>query len=96
MAISYWDLGENWIDKAINNGNMAPDLTWWQIYFYSMYWAITTLATVGYGDLTPNNYFEVAFVGLIMLFGTAILSYNLSEIGSVISNLRSIDQRRKE
>jgi hypothetical protein len=31
-----------------------------------------------------------------MLFGTAVLSYNLSEIGSVISNLRSIDQRRKE
>lgn len=23
MAISYWDLQNNWIDKAIRNGNMA-------------------------------------------------------------------------
>jgi hypothetical protein len=96
MAISYWDTSNNWITKAINNGNMAAGLAWWQVYFYSMYWAITTLTTIGYGDLTPANYFEVAFVGLLMLFGTAVLSYNISEISSVISNLRSIDKRRKE
>jgi hypothetical protein len=96
MAISYWDTSNNWITKAINNGNMAAGLAWWQVYFYSMYWAITTLTTIDYGDLTPANYFEVAFVGLLMLFGTAVLSYNISEISSVISNLRSIDKRRKE
>lgn len=61
-----------------------------------MYWAITTLTTIGYGDLTPANFFEVIFVSIMMLVGTAVLSFNLSEIGSVISNLRRIDKRRKE
>lgn len=29
----------------------------WHIqYIYCMYWAITTIVTVGYGDLTPQNY----------------------------------------
>lgn len=41
----------------MNNGVIAPDIAWWKIYFYSMYWAITTLTTIGYGDLTPANYF---------------------------------------
>lgn len=61
-----------------------------------MYWAVATLTTIGYGDLTPANYFEVIFVSIMMLVGTAVLSYNLSEIASVISNLRKVDKRRKE
>ena len=48
------------------------------IYVYSIYWAITTLATVGYGDLTPANYFEAVILILVMFFGTVVLSYNIS------------------
>ena len=80
----------------MNNGVIEPDIVWWKIYFYSMYWAITTLTTIGYGDLTPANYFQVIFISFLMLIGTVVLSYNLSEIGNVISNLRKIDKRRKE
>jgi hypothetical protein len=35
---------------------MKPDLGWWQQYFYALYWAIVTSATIGFGDLTPANY----------------------------------------
>ena len=96
VAISYFDLSNNWIEKAVRQGTFDSNIPWWQLYFYAMYWAITTLTTIGYGDLTPANYFEVVFVSIMMLIGTAVLSYNLSEISGVISNLRKIDKRRKE
>jgi hypothetical protein len=25
-------------------------------YIYAVYWAMTTIITVGYGDITPQNY----------------------------------------
>ncbi len=76
--------------------NIEEDLDWWKMYFWAMYWAITTLTTIGYGDITAANYFEAVFVSILMLIGTAVLSYNLSEISGVISNLRNIDKKRNE
>ena len=37
-------------------------------YILSVYWSITTLSTVGYGDWSPTTPFEMAFVVLYMLF----------------------------
>ena len=37
-------------------------------YILSVYWSITTLSTVGYGDWNPTTPFEMAFVVLYMLF----------------------------
>lgn len=37
-------------------------------YILSVYWSITTLSTVGYGDWNPTTPAEMAFVVLYMLF----------------------------
>ena len=29
------------------------------LYIVSIYWAIMTLTTVGYGDITPRNIYEI-------------------------------------
>lgn len=42
------------------------------------YYAFTTLATVGFGDLHPQNTFERAFISAIMLGGVATFSYIMS------------------
>ena len=57
IAIAYWDIHNNWITKAQKVGNIADDITWWQLYIYSLYWAVVQTSTVGFGDLTPANYF---------------------------------------
>jgi hypothetical protein len=57
IAMAYWDVRNNWVTKAQNLGNISYDITWWQLYFYSLYWAVVQTSTVGFGDLTPANFF---------------------------------------
>lgn len=45
------------------------------IYLISLYWVITTLSTVGYGDLSANNVSERIFCILLMIGGTVWFSY---------------------
>lgn len=40
----------------------------------SIYWAITTLSTVGYGDITPVTYLGRLLSGFIMLLGYTIIA----------------------
>jgi voltage-gated potassium channel len=40
----------------------------------AMYWAIVTITTVGYGDITPHTDMGRAIASLIMLLGWSILA----------------------
>lgn len=40
----------------------------------SIYWAVVTITTVGYGDLTPNTAVGQFFSGLLMILGYAIIA----------------------
>lgn len=40
-----------------------------------MYYAFTTLSTVGFGDYHPKSPMEHVLVSLIFIFGVAIFSY---------------------
>lgn len=38
-----------------------------------MYWALTTLTTVGYGDITPVSNSEMILTCLVQFAGTCVL-----------------------
>jgi hypothetical protein len=46
------------------------------------------MITVGFGDISPVNYKEAIVVGLIEIFSSIVLAYNISEVGSIVSSIR--------
>lgn len=52
------------------------------LYISALYWAITTCATVGYGDIIPRNEYEIAFCLGVMIIGVAAFSFALSDLST--------------
>ena len=48
-----------------------------------MYWSITTLATIGYGDITPCNELEMLFVSMSHILGSALFAYVVGGIATI-------------
>lgn len=72
----------NWVSeyKQID----SPDLN---LYVSSLYWVITTLSTVGYGDILPANSTERGMCIFVMLLGVFFYSYTVGTITTIISGL---------
>ena len=65
-------------------------------YSYSMYWAVTTLTTTGYGDITPQNSTEMIYGMFIMALGKLYFGFILGTIASSLANALSQEVRYKE
>ena len=55
-----------------------------------MYWAIVTLTTVGYGDITPQTPFGQAISALVMVLGYGIIAVPTGIVSAEISKARKI------
>jgi hypothetical protein len=50
------------------------------------------MVTVGYGDITPQNEYEVAVVIVVEIIGTSIFGYMINIIGMTLSELKNRDE----
>lgn len=53
-------------------------------YSYSLYWASTTMISIGYGDITPKNPTEVAFTIVIQFLSCLLYGYSINQIWSIV------------
>jgi hypothetical protein len=65
------------------------DMGPWHQYTLSMYFVITTMTTVGYGDFSGQTTSERLFVIFLMLIGVLSFTYISGALASVISNVDS-------
>lgn len=81
MKGQIYNAGELWL---VYTGAM-PDIIDWSLpvqYMYGIYWSLISAATIGYGDITPKNYIEVAYVVVMFLIPNIFFfSYMTSSTG---------------
>jgi cAMP-binding proteins - catabolite gene activator and regulatory subunit of cAMP-dependent protein kinases len=70
-------------------------------YLRGLYWVVTTIATIGYGDYYPNHdsNIQIVYTIIVELFGVGMFSYVIANVSSLVTNLdiaRSSHQRRLE
>ena len=65
-------------------------------YITCLYWAITTLTTVGYGDIAPSTEIERIFTLMVMFLGISMYAYTIGNVSSLISNLDADKARYRQ
>lgn len=75
-------------DTYLANSDLNID----QAYVKTLYWTITTISTVGYGDIGPKTSAEIAYVMFVQFIGVITFAYLTGSITSILMNL---NQREK-
>ena len=66
-------------------------------YIKSIYWVITTMTTVGYGDITPTSNIQLVYAIFVMILGVGTYGYIIANIANLLGNIDTarIDFSRK-
>lgn len=74
----------NWIGSA-----GLTDTNSFSKYLAAVYFLLETMQTIGYGDLPPQNSYEMLYIMLIQIFSIGFFAYLISCILEVVSNFNS-------
>ena len=74
---------KTWLDEI----NLRSD--YWLIkYLYSFYWAVSLMATVGYGEkITPQNNFEIFSGTVILIISVFLFGFCLNSMKQIMDNM---------
>lgn len=48
------------------------------------------MVTVGYGDITPKNNYEMAFANVAMFFSSCVFAYSMNAIGILLKGFNDV------
>ena len=74
------------VDTFISENSLESEAYTYQL-ITSCYFSITTLSTVGYGELYPISKVEKCLGMVIMLLGVGFFSYIMGSFIDIISNI---------
>jgi len=57
------------------------------LYLTSLYWALQTITTVGYGDITVLTNTELILSVIWMIFGVGFYSFTIGNLSSVLASI---------
>lgn len=93
ISIDYDDDNRWWGRKRIH---MDDPNSITSRYIASVYWAATTMTTVGFGDIYAVNHSEKLYCIFVMIGGTTLFAYVIGTVIEVVSNSKSLTNREHE
>ena len=67
--------------------NGFQDLSNGELYIRAFYYTVTTITTVGFGDISPGTDVEMIFGVIVMICGVIAFSYATGSLSSLLTNL---------
>jgi len=90
-------------DKKENLASQDSTQPWWKAtsvgestesqYIASLYWAFTTMTTVGYGDIVPTTNGERIYATLIMILGATVFGYIVGNVAGLVTAENATNKR---
>ena len=56
-------------------------------YLNAFYWTITTLTTIGYGDITPSAKSQIIYTIFVEIIGAGLYGFIIGNIANLIANI---------
>lgn len=83
QAVHYIALG--WIVIGASEASRIPI----DQYIRALYWSVTTVATIGYGDYYPDHEsnIQIVFTIIVQIFGVGMYGYIIGNVSGLIANL---------
>lgn len=85
------DSKNNWIYKKD-----LLDIPDFDLYVSAFYFTVTTILTVGYGDICAQNMYEKLLCIIMMIIGVISFSFATGALSSIISNYDTSEAKLKE
>lgn len=93
MTVSIEDKAVNWVTNYGDPADSEGSLSTAEVYVVALYWAVMTMSTIGYGDVTPVTTAERITATFGMFIGSSIFAYI---VGAVTSTVASMGARQTE
>ena len=71
----------NWVKE-----NDFQHMDWMELYATSFYFTVTTITTVGYGDISGTNFTERIICIFLMIIGVLFFSFSSGTLTQIITN----------
>jgi len=89
IFFAFWALiGTHWIAcgwLALSGTASSQNIQ--ETYIAALYWTVTTMSTVGYGDIVPTSSIQRIYAMMVMMLGVSAYTFVIGNVASVLGSL---------